>query len=167
VEVLATRHYCVDHKGRLQAIRKEAVDIMSTVNSTHAATSTGWAGWARFASVILIISGIFSAMQGLVALIGPNTYYAVTNGNLFLFDVAGWGWWNVIIGVALLLTGLALFTGAMWARVVAVIIAGLSAVVQLLLVPAQPWWSFIVIAMDVLIIYAVIAHGNELSAETT
>lgn len=106
-------------------------------------------------------------MQGLVALIGPNTYYAVTNGNLFLFDVAGWGWWNVIIGVALLLTGLALFTGAMWARVVAVIIAGLSAVVQLLLVPAQPWWSFIVIAMDVLIIYAVIAHGNELSAETT
>ncbi|HUG51575.1 MAG TPA: hypothetical protein VLZ78_11320 [Terrimesophilobacter sp.] len=139
---------------------------MSTVNSTHAATSTGWAGWARFAAVILIVSGIFSAVQGLVALIGPNSYYVVANGDLFLFDVAGWGWWNLIIGVALLLTGLALFTGAMWARVVAVVLAVLSAVVQLLLVPAQPWWSFIVIAMDVLIIYAVIAHGNELSTET-
>ena len=139
---------------------------MSTVNSARSSTTTGWVGWARFAAVILIISGIFSGIQGLVALIGPNTYYVVANGGLFLFDVAGWGWWNVILGVALLLTGLALFTGAMWARVVAVVIAALSAVVQLLLVPAQPWWSFIVIAMDVLIIYAVIAHGSELQNES-
>jgi hypothetical protein len=116
--------------------------------------------------VILIISGIFSGIQGLVALIGPNTYYVVSGGDLFLFDVAGWGWWNLILGVALLLTGLALFTGALWARVVAVVIAVLSAVVQLLLVPAQPWWSFIVIAMDVLIIYAVVAHGEELRNES-
>ena len=139
---------------------------MSTVNSARTSTTTGWVGWARFAAVILIISGIFSGIQGLVALIGPNTYYVVSGGDLFLFDVAGWGWWNVILGVALLLTGLALFTGALWARVVAVVIAVLSAVVQLLLVPAQPWWSFIVIAMDVLIIYAVIAHGSELQNES-
>ena len=139
---------------------------MSTVNSARTSTTTGWVGWARFAAVILIISGIFSGIQGLVALIGPNTYYVVSGGDLFLFDVAGWGWWNLILGVALLLTGLALFTGALWARVVAVVIAVLSAVVQLLLVPAQPWWSFIVIAMDVLIIYAVIAHGSELQNES-
>jgi hypothetical protein len=49
-----------------------------------------------------------------------------------------------------------------WARIVAVVVAGLSAVVQLMLIPAQPWWSLIVIAIDVLIIYAVIAHGDEL-----
>ena len=139
---------------------------MSTVNSARSSTTTGWVGWARFAAVILIISGIFSGIQGLVALIGPNTYYVVSGGDLFLFDVAGWGWWNLILGVALLLTGLALFTGALWARVVAVVIAVLSAVVQLLLVPAQPWWSFIVIAMDVLIIYAVVAHGEELRNES-
>ena len=139
---------------------------MSTVNSARTSTTTGWVGWARFAAVILIISGIFSGIQGLVALIGPNTYYVVSGGDLFLFDVAGWGWWNLILGVALLLTGLALFTGALWARVVAVVIAVLSAVVQLLLVPAQPWWSFIVIAMDVLIIYAVVAHGEELRNES-
>ena len=139
---------------------------MSTVNSARTSTTTGWVGWARFAAVILIISGIFSGIQGLVALIGPNTYYVVSGGDLFLFDVAGWGWGKLILGVALLLTGLALFTGALWARVVAVVIAVLSAVVQLLLVPAQPWWSFIVIAMDVLIIYAVVAHGEELRNES-
>ena len=116
-----------------------------------------------FAAVIILVSGIFSAIQGLVALIGPNTYYVVSDGDLFLFDVAGWGWWNLIIGALLILTGLALFTRATWARVMAVILAILSAVVQLLLVPAQPWWSFMVIALDMVVIYALIAHGDELS----
>ena len=64
-----------------------------------------------------------------------------------------------------ILTAIALFSGATWARVVAVVVAGVSAVVQLMLIPVQPWWSFIVIAIDVLIIYAIIAHGEELKAE--
>jgi hypothetical protein len=136
---------------------------MSTVNQP--AASTGWTGWVRFAGVILLVNGIFSGLQGLVALIGPDTYYAVARGTLFLFDAEGWGWWNLVIGVFLVITALALFSGATWARVVAVVLAVLSAVVQLLLVPAQPWWSFIVIAIDVLIIYALIAHGDELRTE--
>ena len=69
------------------------------------------------------------------------------------------------LGALLILTAVALFSGATWARVVAVVVAGVSAVVQLMLIPAQPWWSLIVIAIDVLIIYAVIAHGEELKAE--
>jgi len=132
---------------------------MSTVQET------GWVGWARFAGVIIIVSGIFSAIQGLVALIGPNTYYVATEGSLYLFDVAGWGWWNLIIGILLILTALALFTGATWARVIAIILAVLSAVVQMMLIPAQPWWAMIVIAMDVLIIYALTAHGSELRSD--
>ena len=105
---------------------------------------------------------MFSLIQGLIAVIGSNYYYVATNGSLFLFDLTGWGWWNLIVGVALILTGLALFTGATWARIVAVIAAGLSAIGQLLLVPAQPWWALIVIALDVLVIYAITAHGREL-----
>jgi len=132
---------------------------MSTVRSTK------WAGMGLFAGVILLVSGIFSALQGLVALIGPNTYYAVSGGGLFLFDVTGWGWSNIIVGVLLALTGVALFAGATWARVVAIVLAVLSAVVQLMLIPAQPWWALLVIAMDVLIIYALTAHGDELRAE--
>lgn len=138
---------------------------MSTVNSTPHAPSSGWTGWARFAGVILLVNGIFSGVQGLVALIGPNTYYAVTQGSLFVFDATGWGWWNLIIGVFLIATAFALFAGATWARIAAVILAIFSAVVQLLLIPAQPWWSVIVISIDVLIIYALIAHGAEYQAE--
>ncbi|MFF1635256.1 hypothetical protein [Leifsonia sp. NPDC058248] len=132
---------------------------MSTVKAT------GWVGWGRFAGILILIGGIFSGLQGLVAIVGPNAYYAVTKGSLFIFNVAGWGWWNLIVGVLLILTAFALFTGATWARVVAIVLASLSAIGQLLLVPAQPWWAFIVIAMDVLIIYALTAHGSELRAE--
>ncbi|KQQ95315.1 hypothetical protein ASF62_01890 [Leifsonia sp. Leaf325] len=124
--------------------------------------TTGWVGWVGFAGIILLLSGVFSLIQGFVALVGSNYYYAVENGTLFLFDLTGWGWWNLIIGAVLVLTGIALFTGATWARVVAIIAASLSAIGQLFLVPAQPWWALIVIAVDVLIIYAITAHGREI-----
>jgi len=124
--------------------------------------TTGWTGWVVFAGVILMVSGIFSAVQGLVALIGPSTYYVVTEESLWLLDVTGWGWWNLIIGLLLVLIAVALLAGQTWARVIAVILVILSAVGQLLLIPAQPWWSLIMIAVDVLIIYALIVHGREL-----
>ena len=133
---------------------------MSTV------TKTGWTGWVIFAGVILLISGIFSIVQGIVAVVGPNSYYVVTEGSLLLFDVAGWGWWNIIIGVLLALTAVALMAGQTWGRVVAVILVIISAIGQLLLIPAQPWWSIIVIALEILVIYALIVHGRELREDS-
>jgi hypothetical protein len=138
--------------------------MSSTTTSTG---PTAWTGWAAFAGVIILISGIFSLLQGLVILLGPRASYVVVDGSLFLFDVAGWGWWHVVVGALLTLTAFALFSGATWARVVAVILAVISAAGQLLVMPVQPWWSVIVIAIDVLIIYALTAHGHELSARRT
>lgn len=63
---------------------------MSTVN--HPVSSSGWTDWIRFAGVILLVNGIFSVVQGLIALIGSDAYYAVVEGTLFLFDATGWGW---------------------------------------------------------------------------
>jgi hypothetical protein len=128
--------------------------------------TSGWTGWVVFAGVMLMTVGIFAAVQGLVALIGPNSYYVVTEGGLWLLDVAGWGWWNLIIGVLLILVAAALLAGQTWARVVAIILVILNAVGALLLIPAQPWWSMIVIAIDVLVIYALIVHGRELSEDS-
>ena len=125
--------------------------------------ATGWVGWIGFAGIVLILNGAFSALQGAVALIGSNVYYVAVPGNLLLFDVTGWGWWNIVIGLLLVIVGISLLTGAGWARVVAIILASLSALGQLLLLPAQPWWAVIVIAIDVLIIYALTAHGREIA----
>jgi len=139
---------------------------MSTDTTTSKARRTGWVGWGAFAGVILFLSGLFGTIQGFVALVRPDPYFVTEDGRLFLFDLTGWGWWNIIIGLLLLLTAGALLTGATWARVVAVILAGVSALGQLLLLPAQPWWSLIIIAVDILVIYALTAHGDEMGTIT-
>ena len=139
------------------------------MNSSEAPGRTGalgWTGWAFFAAAIIFINGMFSFTQGLVLLLGPDTYASLVSGDLLIFNVTGWAWWNLIIGVLLLAAGSALFSGATWARVIAVIFAVLSAVSQLLLIPVQPFWALIVIAIDVLVIYALIVHGDELRSDS-
>ncbi|MCR2785309.1 MULTISPECIES: hypothetical protein [unclassified Microbacterium] len=127
---------------------------------------TGWTAWAIFAATMLILAGVFDIIYGLVAVIGPDSaYFIAATGDLFLLDVAGWGWWHLISGASLVVIGVALLSGATWARVVAIILVGLNAVGQLTLLPVQPWWSLIVLTIDILIIYALTVHGRELKAE--
>lgn len=126
--------------------------------------TTGWAGWGYFAASILLIAGIFDVVQGFTAILAPDSAYFVLDGALLVLDIQGWGWWTLIIGAALVVTALFLFRGATWARVVAIVLAGLSALGHLFTIPAQPWWSLIVIALDVIIIYALTVHGRELKA---
>ncbi|WP_431220848.1 DUF7144 family membrane protein [Leifsonia xyli] len=125
--------------------------------------ATGWVGWVFFASILLFIGAAIDLFYGIMAIIGPNTAYFVgPNGGTASFNVAGWGWWSLIIGVLLLLAGLFLLRGALWARIFAAVIAAVSAVSHVMSLPAQPWWSIVVIALDVLVIYAVTVHGREL-----
>jgi len=124
--------------------------------------TTGWVGWGYFAAIVLLIAGIFDAIYGLMAVIGPDTAYFLTSENLFMMNVAGWGWWHIVIGALLIITALALFGGATWARVVAIILAILNAIGQLFMIPAQPWLSIILIVLDILVIYALTVHGREL-----
>lgn len=127
-------------------------------------TVTGWVGWGVFAAVILIISGFINIFHGLQALIGPDTAYFFGEAGLFSLDVEAWGWFHLILGVLILLVGFALWAGATWARVIAVILVALNAIAQLTLIAAQPWISLTVLALDILVIYALTVHGRELRA---
>jgi hypothetical protein len=136
---------------------------MSENTRPRSTGTTGWVGWGWFAAIVLLVAGIFDALYGLVAIFGPDSaYFTTPRGSLLLFDVSGWGWWHFIIGIVLILVAIALFAGATWARVIAVILAILNAIGQLFLLPVQPWWSLIVIVLDVLVIYALTVHGREL-----
>jgi hypothetical protein len=126
---------------------------------------TGWVGWGWFAGIILIIAGVIDLFYGFIAVLMPNSsYFTVTEGQLVMLDTSGWGWWHIVFGVVLILSGLALFTGATWARVVAIILAAVNGIGHLALIPTQPWWSLIVLTLDVLVIYALTVHGRELKA---
>ena len=125
-------------------------------------TVTGWTGWGVFASVLLLIAGIFDLIFGLAAIIGPNTTVVVAESGLFAVDVNNWGWWHIISGIALILTSFFLYRGATWARVVAIILVIINAVGQLSLLSVQPWWSLAILAVDILVLYALTVHGREL-----
>ena len=121
---------------------------------------TGWVGWVYFAGTMLILLGTFNAIEGLVALFNDQ-YYVPTRQGLLVFDLTGWGWIHLIVGGLAVITGIGLFTGAMWARVFGVILAGLNAILQLVFLSANPLWAVIVITLDVLVIWALIVHGDE------
>ena len=127
---------------------------------------SGWAGWAVFAGIVMIIAGAFDALLGLAAIISPtNTLFLTAGEGILLFDLAGWGWWHLIIGLAIVLVGIFVLRGATFARVIAIILVSLNAISQLALLGVQPWWSIIVIALDILVIYALTVHGRELKQD--
>jgi hypothetical protein len=123
---------------------------------------TGWTGWIVFASFMMFLLGAFQAVQGLVALFDDG-FYLVTSGNLVVdVNYNVWGTVHLLLGVLLILTGAGVLTGNLAARTIGVILAGLSALANLLFIEAYPFWSIIIITVDVLVIYALTVHGREL-----
>jgi len=121
-----------------------------------------WTGWIVFAAVMMAIVGGFQIIEGLTALF-RHTYYVVGHDNLLVrVDYTTWGWVHLIMGLVLLGTGLGLLTGRLWARILGVAVAGLSAIVNLAFIAAYPIWSILVISLDVIVIYAITVHGKEL-----
>jgi len=117
-------------------------------------------GWLSFGGVMVALAGMFSTVMGLVALVEDEHYVVGPEGTL-LVDLTGWGWIHLIVGVLAIGTGVALTLGAQWARVVAVLLAGFNALSHLAFLNVSPVQSTIVIAVDVLVIWAVVAHGQE------
>jgi hypothetical protein len=129
--------------------------------STAASRETsGWVGWVEFAGVIMVIAGALQAIYGLIAIVNDDWVVWGNRANLYV-DMTTWGWVHLIGGVIVFLAGLGLFTGNIVARTIAVIVAGLSLIANFLFMPAYPVWALTVITLDVLVIYAVMAHGRE------
>ena len=90
---------------------------------------SGWAiGWITFAAFMMLIIGSFHVIAGLVALIDDN-FYVVGKEYIFQFDTTTWGWVHLLVGIVVFLAGIGLFSGAIWARTVGVILALISAIV--------------------------------------
>jgi hypothetical protein len=122
---------------------------------------SGWVGMAIFAGTLLLLVGGFNVIYGLVALFKDQVLVATKSG-LVAFDVTTWGWITLLFGIFQICVGLAILAGQTWAIVVGVVLAVLNALEQLAFLQAQPVWSTIIIAVDVLIIYGLTAHGREI-----
>jgi hypothetical protein len=125
---------------------------------------TGWSGFVVFGAVMMLMMGGFQVIEGVVALFKDDYYFVTRNGLLISMDFTAWGWTHLIIGLVAVLAGFGVLMGQMWARVLGIVIAVLSALANIAFLSAYPVWSTIIIATDVLVIYALAVHGREVRA---
>ena len=112
----------------------------------------------------MIVAGLFNVIIGLVAVINRD-YYVVRPSGLLVLNLTGWGWLHLILGALIALTGAVLFSGATWARVVTVVLAGFNALASLAFLSVYPFWSIVVIALDIVVIWAVLTADAETDAD--
>ena len=146
-----------------EAVRPgQARGTQSGMQNVQPTKMTGWVGWVGFAGVMLVMLGTFHVIDGLVALF-QDEYFLVTRSGLTVHvDYTIWGWVHLLGGLLVGAAGIGCFSGKVWARSVGIVVALLSAVVNLGFLAAYPIWSTIMIAVDILVIWALTVHGDEL-----
>ncbi len=119
-------------------------------------------GWIAFAGVMLAIVGTLNVIYGIGAIDTANVYVGETQ---YVFgDLSTWGWFLAIVGAVQLVVAFGIWSGAQWARWIGVFSASVNAMIQLLFLPAFPLLGLSLLALDILVIYALIQYGGRARA---
>jgi hypothetical protein len=110
-------------------------------------------GWTVLAAVLMVVGGAMAIFEGIAA-IAKDGLFVRTANYAFRFNLTSWGWIHLILGIVILLAGCALFSGAVWARAVGVVLAALNLIANFLWLPYYPFWAVTLIAMNIFIIWA-------------
>ena len=116
--------------------------------------------WIAFAGVLMLILGSLDALWGLAAILN-NEVIVVGGHGALIFDITAWGWIQLIVGLLVGLTGLGLLMGNEIARVLAVFLLALNAILQIVWFTAAPLWAIMIIAIDVIVIYQLVMGWTE------
>jgi hypothetical protein len=124
-------------------------------------SGAGWAtGLMLFASIVMMITGLFHAFFGLAYLFSGE-FLVVEDGYTYAVDTTVWGIVHFALGSLVLAAGCALFSGRPWAIIVAIVFAAVSAVTSFLSIPYHPAWSILLVALDIGVIWALATHGRD------
>jgi hypothetical protein len=122
---------------------------------------TKWIGWVLFVGIVMIVSGLLSLVQGLVALLDDDFYMVTRDGLPIPVDYSVWGWTLVAFGALLIGSGYAVMFGHAWARAVAMAVTFANALINLSFLAAFPIWSILAVSFNLIAIYALAVHGGE------
>jgi hypothetical protein len=137
-------------------------DQVPTAVSDEPTSGAWWAfGIILFAGCMMLMMAFFSFFQGLAAVIKGNFFVVVPN-YAFQVDTTTWGWIHMLLGIVTGAAGVFLFFGKMWARIIAIAVALVSAVWNFLSIPYYPVWSILIVVLDILVIWAVAWHGRDM-----
>jgi hypothetical protein len=133
---------------------------------TQVRARSRWTGWAGFAGILMMVIGGLAFFEGLIAII-RDQYYVLTANQIIVFDLTTWGWITLVWGVVLVFAGLQLQSGKNWARWFTIVAASLNVFAQLGFVGSAqyPLWAIAIIALSVLVIFALIVHWDEARAD--
>jgi hypothetical protein len=120
---------------------------------------SGWAvGGMVFAATMMCMIGTFQAITGLAALINDE-FFVVTRNYAFDLDITGWGWIHLLLGICVAGSGFLLFAGSKMAGYFAIFLASLSAIANFFFIPYYPFWSILMIAIAVWVIWSLTRPG--------
>jgi hypothetical protein len=120
-------------------------------------------GLVMFASILLVVVGCFNVIQGIAAV--ANSHVFTANAHYVFANLHAWGWITLILGALQLLAAGGLLAGNQLARWFGVAVLGLNAIDQMFFIPAYPFWSLTIIAMDVVALYGLRAYGSRKNLE--
>lgn len=112
------------------------------------------------AGTLMIISGMWTFFVGMTAIFSGG-FFTTTPNYVITWNTTGWGWVQLILGIVVFAAGLSVLAGMLWARIVGVVLASVSALNNFLFLPHHPIWSLTIIAMDVFIIWALCSRTRE------
>ncbi|WP_020525004.1 DUF7144 family membrane protein [Catelliglobosispora koreensis] len=110
-------------------------------------------GWVLFAALLMLLTGVFNFIEGLVSLMNDNYRAVISRFGVLVFGLNGWGWIHLIFGLALIAIGVGLLMGLEWSVPAAIAAAGGTAVLHMLYLFTSPYWSLVVIALCIAVIY--------------
>ena len=128
----------------------------------HRAEDHG-SGLVLFASVLLVVVGCFNVIYGIAAI--ANSHVFTAHAHYVFGNLRTWGWITLILGVVQLLAAAGVLAGNQLARWFAVAVVGLNAIEQMFFIPAYPFWSLMIIAVDVVALYGLCAYGSRENLE--
>lgn len=120
-------------------------------------------GLAVFAGSIMLMVGVFQIIMGFAAVLNKN-FYAITPNYVFSFDITTWGWIHILIGVVVAIAGAGIFSGNAWGRGLGIFFAIVSAIANFFFIPYYPFWSIMIIILDIAIIGALSRYSPEAAA---
>jgi hypothetical protein len=115
-------------------------------------------GWLLFAATMLGLAGVLSIFDGIAALSKASFYAA--NAHFVFSDLRTWGWIMLLVGVLLIIAAMGVFSGSGFARWFGIFAASLSLIAHFGAIQSYPFWSLIVITLDILVIYALAVYGG-------
>ncbi|WP_369023499.1 DUF7144 family membrane protein [Nocardia cyriacigeorgica] len=134
---------------------------MSHSTETDSPVKQGFAaGTSIGASILLLTVGVLSILQGISA-VAEDQLFVVGIEYVYEFDTTTWGWIHIVLGIVLVASAIGLMMGTTWGRIAAVTIAALSIIANFLWLPYYPLWSILIIALSIVVIWAVTTWNPE------